>query len=181
MTRQESIHDIDGYTIMEMLAAIAISSMILLLCFNALLSSMRLSAYCTRSIDHDNDARQVQRVFLDAIRNASEVAPSVASYTTGPDTLVLRSQEPNRYIVLGDLTNQGNLQQLEIIDDHGVFQAGRHSVCRLPLTSLHFETANKGRLIRMDISTAPFNPHKPELARNRCFIATVRGATEAAP
>ena len=181
MNRQKSARNTSGYTLMEIVAVIAISSVILLLCFKMFVSTTRLSAYCTRAIDHDNDARQAQRVFLDTIRNAAEVAVGVASYTTGPDTLVLKSQDPNRYIILGDVTNQGRLQRLELVEDNGVYQAASHSIYRLPLTALSFEMENDGRLVRMDITTAPVNPNRPDMARKRRFMATLRGAPGAAP
>lgn len=181
MRYREHRRHASGYTLMETLAVMAVSSVILLLCFKMLVTTTRLSAYCTRAIDHDNEARQVQRVFLDAVRNATEVASGVASYRTGPDTLVLKCQEPHRHVVLGDFTNQGNLQLLEILEVGGVYQAGKHKVCLLPLTALYFEADKDARLVSMDIATAPVNPNRPETARTRRFMASLRGTPGVAP
>ena len=91
---------------------------------------------------------EVQRVFRDAVREASGVATGIGEYQSGEVQVVLRASQKDgtRYIVLGALRGDGRLCRLDLVNRDGELEAGFLATYPQELSELRFayDTAKGG-------------------------------------
>lgn len=173
-----------GYSILEMLGYIAVFAVILNLAVSLFISTTRLSAYATTAMDRIEGIEEVHREFADAVHEAVDVSPGVASYVSGGDRLVLElPQAPGgkggaRYAVLGDLKGNGRMAKLILTERDGAFETEYMATYGQIFVGIRFlyntvEPAG-ARLVRLELEVDNATA-KNTIPRVNTFAASLRG------
>ena len=141
--RRDSVssqHRAGGYSLLETLVYVAVLGIVLNIFASIFASNTRLSAVNTLALNRLRGIDEVQRVFRDAVREASGVAVGIGDYRSGEEQLVLRvpQEEGTRYIVLGALREDGRLCRLDVIERDGKLEAGYMATYPQVLSELRF-------------------------------------------
>ncbi len=115
-------HHAAGMSLLEILAYIAILTVIVNLAAGVFVSSTRLSALSTVALANLDTLEDIRRDFTDTVRASSGVCEQIGSYHSGDGQLVLRlparhgQKEVHRYAVFGRLDDKPRLYHLVLAD-----------------------------------------------------------------
>lgn len=170
-----------GYTLVEVLAYIVIFSVTVTLCFKLFVTTSRLSAYSIAAVDRANDQREVQRLLLDTIRNASDIVANLGNYQSDDKTLILRVNAPGeapRFAVLGMLDGRQRLNLMELTETETGLEATKYLTCRLPLKTLRFSVDPSHRLVTADLLPETTRVRQTEARLERRMSVALRAQAD---
>lgn len=130
-----------GTSLLEMLVYIVCLAVAINVAAQVVLTCTRLSSYGTNMADRYAAAHDVETVFVDAVREAWSIVPSIGNYQTGPSVLVIETA-PNetsqrRFIVLGCFKPE-RLSRIEFTESNGVLTPESIDTLPLDLAELSF-------------------------------------------
>jgi prepilin-type N-terminal cleavage/methylation domain-containing protein len=131
-----------GYSLVEMLCVIAVTSVAINLCAGLFMSGARLSALGTENLDRINAVGDIESVFRKAVRESEGVIAALGEHRSGKDRLVLRMpprEGQPRWVILGTLRDENHLSRLEVIERDGAYEAYSLSTCRQKLDGITFD------------------------------------------
>lgn len=113
-----------GYTLLEMLAYVAILGVVLNISAQVLLTCVRLSNFGVQMADGIEQAQGVEDAFREAVREGLAVVPGAGAYATGADTVVLEAPgvEGRRFVVIGRLGQVEQVVVLRIVERNGTLE-----------------------------------------------------------
>ena len=136
-----------GYTLMEMLAVIALLAVGINLCMSIFISASRLSALSTQTLDRIGGIAEIEQTFVDAVRASCDVVPKAGRFATNDTCVALRMPSQDgaaRYRVIGEHKQTHTLAFIELEERDGKFEEITHKNLRLPIEDVHIGRGENG-------------------------------------
>lgn len=144
-----------GISLLEILAAAAILGMLVNLIIGVMLAGNRLSATGLATLDRIQRSADLREVFARDVRTSFGAVPSVLTYATTGDQLVLElpalQEKPavQRYAVYGLLKSKTRLDRMELSLQNGALSVD--SFRTFPLELEGFRVDHVGRLVSIEL------------------------------
>ncbi|MDZ4861184.1 MAG: hypothetical protein SGI88_19605 [Candidatus Hydrogenedentes bacterium] len=163
-----------GFTIMEMLAYIVISGIVLNMCMIAFLRTGRIASAGSERLLHAQAAERFATDFARAVHSAQAVLPVAGSFETGAEQLILKSEEGYTGIGMAN----GKFAIWDIVQEGETYTVGRIRSYPVAYVSaqFQFDTASPAAARRVTLRMSPAKA--PDESRVRVLIATLRAGSD---
>ncbi|MCP4645743.1 MAG: prepilin-type N-terminal cleavage/methylation domain-containing protein [bacterium] len=160
MRTRATLNRTKGYTLIEMLASIAVMAVFINICLVIFVMATRLSLLGTTTLTSMQAVETVQRDFTETVRSAVSVEQEAGTYRTGPDTLVLRlpalAGQDARYAVFGMLGDDSRLSRYVLVEKDDALAADRFFTYPVDIEGLAFDYGEappgKARSVTMTVT-----------------------------
>ena len=150
-----------GFTLIETLVYIAMFTVFLTFSMRLFYTVGRVGQVSGNRMDRMTRYTDLNAAFRKTVREAAACIDQIPGFTSGPDTLILKSQTRRGrpgFIVLSARQTEGRFSLLETWEEAGVWRQSRPVTWPLKLTDLHFDydaPPGKARCLSLCYRIAP--------------------------